>query len=179
MWLVAAGVAFAASPRVAVACSCVQVGDLRAYADEGSVILEGHVLAREGDGVRVAVDHWYAGPGRAPAVILGGDFDRPGVSSSCSVGSPPAVGSAWVWVAFRDPQTGVLSVINCTPSERWVGPVNALHDQAVAAFGPGWTPVVVAPGDPDPVPIAAALVVVAAGLAALLAAILVARRRSA
>ena len=178
--LVIAGLASLSAPRIAMACSCIS-WDLREQVANGAAILEGTVAGREGDGVRILVDRWYAGPGRAPQVTMAGDFDRPGVSSSCSVGAPPAAGSRWIWVAWRSDETGDFSIVNCSPFEQLFGGSNQLRDQVVLAYGEGWSPpsFVVAP-EPEGVDLTmiAAAAVVVTGIAMLVGVVFLARRRT-
>ena len=163
-WLVLASLSFLGSPHGASACSCVS-SDLRSIVSAANlVVVEGQVLGRDGDGVRVAVDRWYAGSSHAPVVRLAGVFDSPGVSNSCSI-ALPVEGSAWVWAASTD-EHGDLVVANCYPQEEVLGPSNALRDEAVAAFGPGWAPTAIVPDASGPLPILVAMIAVA--LAALL-----------
>ena len=105
------------------------------------------------------------------------------MSSSCSVGSPPAAGSRWVWVAWPDAASGDFGVGTCSPLEQLVGPSNALRDEVVATFGQGTVQPVVAtaaaPATIDLVPIVAPLAVVALGLGLLLVIARAVRRRTA
>ena len=62
--LLLAGGTYLGTPRIAVACSCVG-WDLREQVAHGAAVFEGTVVQRDGNGVRVAVDRWFAGPRRA------------------------------------------------------------------------------------------------------------------
>jgi hypothetical protein len=110
--LLALGLWFGAGvavPRVAVACSCMGPQPLADYAAQGNVILSGQVVADDGEGVQVGVETWFAGPGATPVARLAGDF---GNGASCGVGSRPAVGSRWIWVAWRpEPENPVEGML--------------------------------------------------------------------
>jgi hypothetical protein len=177
-----------AAPRDARACSCVAPMPLADYAAEGSVILSGRVLADDGEGVQVGVETWFAGPGAAPVVRIGGDF---GNGASCGVGSRPPVGSRWIWVAWRpEPENPVegmlprdLGISICAPFGDLATPEGqALLLEAQTTFG-GSAPEPAASAQAEPSAAADAPLLVAgggvliAGALVLLVAILVARRR--
>jgi len=188
--VVLASAASLGTPRDALACSCVAPMPLADYAAQGNVILAGQVIADDGEGVQVGVETWFAGPGAAPVARIAGDF---GNGASCGVGSRPAVGSRWIWVAWRpEPENpvegllpGDLSISICAPFGDLATPEGqALLSEAQETFGSGVTPepATSAEGPPPTTPEGAVLVagvgVLVLGALVLLGAVLVARRRS-
>jgi hypothetical protein len=166
----------------ATACSCMEQQPLEVYAREPqSAIFSGSVAGRDARGVRVNVDAWFAGQGLAPIVWIAGDF---GNGASCGVGSEPAPGSRWLWVAWR-PDPGADPVINiCQPTGDLATPEGqALLAEAQRAFGtgslpPGEAPPGESPDDTAPLLMgAAALGVLAAGVVLVGGVVLVDRRR--
>jgi hypothetical protein len=184
-----------AIPRLVSACSCVAPQALAAYAGPDTVIFSGTVVGEDGDGVRVGVERWFSGSGAAPVVLIAGDF---GNGASCGVGSRPAVGSRWLWVAFRQEGDGLANPLDagavqiniCQPFADLATPAGtALLAEAVETFGDDGALPTAAPGGgeapggggaSDPVLVVAVVAVVAAILAGVLVlgiAVLVASRR--
>jgi hypothetical protein len=185
-----------AIPRLVSACSCVAPQPLAAYAGPETVIFSGTVVGEDADGVLVGVERWFSGSGAAPAVRIAGDF---GNGASCGVGSRPAVGSRWLWVAFR-PQgdgpanpldAGAVQINICQPFADLATPAGAaLLAEAVETFGDDGALPTPAPGGgeapggggaaSDPVLVAAVVAIAAVILAGVLVlgiAILVGSRR--
>lgn len=132
-----------AIPRVVSACSCVGPQPLAAYAGPDTVIFSGTVVGEDVDGVRVGVERWFSGSGAAAVVLIEGDF---GNGASCGVGSRPAAGTRWLWVAFRPPAEGLANPIDagavqiniCQPFADLATPAGAaLLEEAMATFGEG------------------------------------------
>jgi hypothetical protein len=151
------------APRVALGCSCVAPQPLARYAGEDTVILSGTVTGDDGDGVAVAVQHWFAGTGAAAVVVIAGDF---GNGASCGLGSRPPVGSTWIGVAWRQPDEDLGDLLDttvqvsiCSPFADLATPEGAaLLQEATATFGEG-EPVpadIASPGTVDETPAPAA-----------------------
>ncbi len=189
LWLLAAG--------PTVACSCVQPQPMAAYGTGDNVVFSGTAGPRDARGVPVRVATWFSGRGPAPVVYLAASSFGDG--SACGTGLP-AAGTDWIWVAFLpegggDPVTGL-----CEPHGQLGTPEgDAMLADAVATYGgapatgpPGavsespassaTAPPAGAPTSPaassDPgLPIL--LGTIGLGLAVLLVAVVIARRRTA
>ncbi len=176
----------AASPLPALACSCVMPEPMATYrGDSNHMILEGRVAAVAPDGVEVAVERWFQGPGGATISFAPDGF---GEQSAACQDPWPTVGSRWVWVAWV-PEVGARPQTNlCTPKAALDTPEgDAMSAAIVSAFGAGTTvdpPIEPESESPAPAPSPGELVVVAvvgavtlAALAVFAAVILIARRR--
>jgi hypothetical protein len=177
LWLTMAG--------PTVACSCMEGQPMAAYASAEHAVFSGTTGPSDARGVPVRVARWFSGPGAAAIVYLAdASF---GDGASCGTSMPPA-GTEWIWVTFLpegggDPVAGL-----CTPHGQ-LGTVqgDAMLADAVSTFGgvaPPGVPATDPPETAPQAPVAAeagvpiALATVGLGLAVLLGAVLLARRRS-
>jgi hypothetical protein len=129
-----------AAPRDVVACSCLETQPMAVYAGEPeTVVFTGITEPRDGRGFPVAVTRWFKGDGAAPRVwMLASGFD--GNSASCGL-EPLALGSEWIFVAYRLPDGGDLIVNLCAPHERLASPAGqAMLADAMATFSGVRTP---------------------------------------
>lgn len=175
LWLTAAGPTFA--------CSCMEGQPMAAYATNDNVIFSGTTGPSDARGVPVRVATWFSGPGAAAIVYLAATSFGDG--SSCGTSAPRA-GTDWIWVAYvpedgGDPITGL-----CSPhGQLGTDEGDAMLADATTTFGgvapPGTTPTDPPEAPQAPVPPEAGapivLVTVGLGLAVLLGAVVLARRR--
>jgi hypothetical protein len=133
------------------ACSCAQFESMKDYANAESAVFTGTAGLRQDRGVPVEVDQWLWGAGAAPVVWLSaGSF---GDSSSCGT-NPPPPDSMWIWVTWRDPESGDFGTGLCSPAAQLATDEGkAMLADAVAVFG-ALTPPVLTPGPTDEIPAA-------------------------
>ena len=176
LWLTAAAPAFA--------CSCVGTQPMDAYATAEHAIFAGTAGPSDARGVPVRVSQWFSGPGAAAVVYLASSSFGDG--ASCGT-TKPGAGTEWVWIAWLPPEGGDPTAGLCTPHAQLGTPEGTtLLADVTAAFGgappPGseTEPPGAAPNPPVVPPEAGVpivLITVGLGLAVLLGAIAVARRR--
>jgi hypothetical protein len=176
LWLTIAGPTFA--------CSCMEGQPMGAYATPEHAIFSGTTGPSDARGVPVRVARWFFGPGPAAVVYLGAASFGDG--ASCGTSVPPA-GTEWIWVTYLpegggDPMAGL-----CTPHAQ-LGTVegDAMLVDAALTYGGAAPPGASATDPPEtapqaPIPPEAGVPIVAAtvglGLAVLLGAVVLARRR--
>ncbi len=176
LWLTIAGPTFA--------CSCMEGQPMAAYATSDHAIFSGTTGPSDARGVPVRVARWFSGPGAAPIVYLGASSFGDG--ASCGTSVPPA-GSEWIWVTFLPEDGGDPVAGLCSPHAQ-LGTVegDAMLADAASTYGgiapPGTTPTdppAAAPQSPVAAELGVPIVLatVGLGLAVLLGAVVVARRR--
>jgi hypothetical protein len=125
-----------AAPR-AFACSCVQttIGGLDPTQNQVYVATAGQPTPQ---GMPMAVERWFAGPGAAPVVILGpASF---GDSASCGTEAFPA-GSRWIVSTWAGDPTQPPTTGLCQPHALLESPEGqAMLTEAVTAYGDGSAP---------------------------------------
>jgi hypothetical protein len=146
--LSAFGVLVATAGPVA-ACSCAMADSLKEYATAENAIFVGTAGLRQDRGVPVEIDQWLWGQGGAPVVWLAdASF---GDGASCGT-EPPPTESAWIWVTWRDPESGDFATGLCSPAGRLdTVEGQAMLEEALAVFG-GLSPPELAPESTEAAP---------------------------
>jgi hypothetical protein len=97
-----------------------------------TAIFSGTADIRQPRGVPVAVDRWFWGDGAEPVVWLSDNSFGDG--AACGVSVPPP-GSHWIWVTWRQEDSGDFATGLCSPAGNLATPEGqAMLEEALATF---------------------------------------------